>query len=214
LTGSRVEAELKYTALSERPLEELERAEALGAARLGSARTVAELDRYVDTADLRLAALRWACRLRWREGRTIVSLKGPAEHAAGDLLHRRQEVEGPATPGLDPAAWPPSPARDHLLAMTGGAALAERFILEQDRTERAVSLDGGRIGGLSLDRVRVVHDGREVGRMFVVELELDPSTLARGVDDAPLAEALSAVDGLEPDPFTKLERALAMLPRD
>ncbi len=213
MTGSRVEAELKYTALSERPLQELEHAGALGPAGLGACTTVTELDRYVDTADLRLAAVRWACRLRSREGRTIVSLKGPAEHEAGDPLHRRPEVEGPATPDLDPAAWPSSPAREKLLAMTGGAALVERFSLEQDRTERAVSLNGGRIGGLSLDRARVVHNGREVGRMFVVELELDPSALSQGVDHAPLAEALSKVDGLEPDPFTKLERAMAMLPR-
>ena len=214
MTGSRVEAELKYTAPSERPLEELEGAEMLGPARLGEPRTVTELDRYVDSADLRLAAVRWACRLRSREGRTIVSMKGPAEHEAGDPLHRRPEIEGPATPSLDAREWPPSPARDRLLAMTGGAALRERFSLDQERTERTVSLDGGRIGGLSLDRVGVVYDGREVGRMFVVELELAPSALAQGVDHAPLAEALAAIDGLEPDPFTQLERALAMLPRD
>ena len=214
MTASRVEAELKYTALSERPLEDLERAEVLGLARLGAARTVAEVDRYVDTADLRLASVRWACRLRSREGRTIVSLKGPAEHEAGDPLHRRPEVEGPATADLDTAEWPPSPARDGLLAMTGGAALEERFSLEQERTERAVSFDGALIGGLSLDRVRVIHRGNEVGRMFVVELELDPSALTQGVDHAPLAQALSAIDGLVPDPLTKLERALAMLPRD
>jgi len=214
VTGSRVEAELKYTATSERPLEELEQAEVLGPARLGVPRTVNELDRYVDTVDLRLEAVRWACRLRAREGRTIVSLKGPAEHRPGDPLHRRPEVEGPATPSLDAWEWPPSPARDRLLAMAGGAALEERFSLEQDRTERSVSLDGGRVGSLSLDRVRVVHDEREVGRMWVVELELDPSALTQGVDYAPLAQALSAIDGLVPDPLTKLERALAMLPRD
>lgn len=214
MTGSRVESELKYTATSERPLEELERAEELGPARLSAPRTVTEMDRYVDTVDLRLAAVRWACRLRTREGRTIVSLKGPAEHEAGDPLHRRPEVEGPATPSLNAREWPASPARDRLLAMTGSGALEERFSLEQDRTERAVSLDGGRIGGLSLDRVRVIRDRSEVGRMSVVELELDPSALAQGVDHAALARALSAIDGLAPDPLTKLERALRMLPSD
>jgi inorganic triphosphatase YgiF len=214
VTSSRVEAELKYTALSERPLEELERSGVLGAARLGAPRTAAELDRYVDTVDLRLEAVHWACRLRSRDGRTIVSLKGPAEHEAGDPLHRRPEIEGPASPTLEVGAWPPSPARDQLVAMTGGGALAERFSLEQERTERAVSVQGTRIGGLSLDRVRVMHDGREIGRMSIVELELDPQAVAHGLDHAPLAEALSAFDGLLPDPSTKLERALAMLPRD
>lgn len=213
MTPSRVEAELKYTSLDERPLQALKLAEALGPARLGVARTVAELDRYLDTADLRLAAAHWACRLRTRDGRTIVSLKGPAEHRPGDLLHLRPEVEGPADSDLDAPAWPPSPARDQLLAMTGGAPLAERFSLEQERTERDVSMEGTRIGGLSLDRVRVTHAGIEIGRMAVVELELDPGTLAQGLDHAPLSLALSAVDGLVPDPSSKFERALAMLPR-
>ena len=212
MTSARVEAELKYTALTERPLQELERAEALGPARLGVARTVAELDRYVDTLDLRLAAARWACRLRSRQGRTIVSLKGPAEHATGDPLHLRPEVEGPADSGLDPQAWPPSEARDQLLAMTGGGALLERFSLAQERTERDVSQRGTRVGCLSLDRVRVMRGEREIGRMAVVELELDPAALTVGLDHAPLAHALSAVDGLAPDPASKFERALAMLP--
>lgn len=213
MTSSRVEAELKYTALTERPLRELELAGALGPARLGVARTVAELDRYVDTLDLRLAAARWACRLRSREGRTIVSLKGPAEHASGDILHLRPEVEGPADSGLDARAWPPSAARDQLLAMTAGAPLLERFSLEQERAERAVIQGGTRVGGLSLDWVRVVRGGTEIGRMEVVELELDPGALALGLDHAPLERALSAVDGLVPDPASKFERALQMLPR-
>ena len=208
----RVEAELKFTAADERPLRELEATDELGPAVLGPPRTVAELDRYLDTADLRLAAARWACRLRSREGRTIVSLKGPAEHAPGDLLHRRPELEGPADAGLQPERWPPSAARDRLVELTGGGALVERFSLAQERTERAVRLDAGQIGELSLDRVRVVHLQVEVGRMLVVELELDPGALGAGLDPGPLALALGRVAGLVPDPASKLERALALLP--
>lgn len=213
MTSARVEGELKYTALTDRPLLELASAAVLGPARLGSARTVAELDRYLDTPDLRLAAARWACRLRLRDGRTIVSLKGPAEHRPGDLLHLRPEVEGPAEAGTDPTAWPPSVARDQLLAMTRGVALMERFRLEQQRTERSVSVGETRIGSLSLDRVRVMLGEGEIGRMAVVELELEPEALAEGLDHTPLSQALSAVDGLAADPSSKFERAVAMLPR-
>lgn len=213
MTSARVEGELKYAALSERPLRELASTEVLGPARLGSARTVLELDRYLDTPDLRLAEARWACRLRLRDGRTIVSLKGPAEHLPGDLLHLRPEVEGPAEPNAAPMAWPPSAAREQLIAMTRGAALVERFSLEQERTERSVSQGGTRIGSLSLDRVQVMLDDGEIGRMAVVELELEPDALADGLDYAPLARALSAMEGLVPDPSSKFERAIAMLPR-
>jgi hypothetical protein len=48
--------------------------------------------------------------------------------------------------------------------------------------------------------------------MFVVELELDPAAVDDGFDPAPLAAALLAVDGLLPDPESKLGRALRMLP--
>jgi inorganic triphosphatase YgiF len=208
VTSPRVEAELKYTALDERPLQELERAERLGAAHLGVPRRVAELDRYLDTADLRLAAVRWACRLRSREGRTVVSLKGPAEHAAGDLVHRRPELEGPADASLDPLGWPPSAARDRLLAMAGRAPLTERFQLEQERIERSVTMGGLPVGTLSLDRVRVLRGETELGTLLVVELEFEA---AGPVDDRPLAAALGQLPGLTPDPLSKFERAEGML---
>ncbi|MDP9468052.1 MAG: CYTH domain-containing protein [Chloroflexota bacterium] len=211
MTAARIEAELKFWADDEAPLRELATATRLGPAELLSARIVDEVDRYLDTADLRLATARWACRLRSRDGRTFVSLKGPSEHEPGDALHRRPEVEGPVGPGLLPRAWPPSAARDQLLAMTAGAALVERFSLEQQRTERAVLVDGARIGLLSLDRGTIVRRGVEVGRLAVVELELDPAALEKGMDHASLAVALAAVPGLVADPSSKLERALALL---
>ncbi len=212
MTAGRIEAELKFWAEDDRPLRALAIAVWLGPAQLGTPRVVDEVDRYLDTADGRLAAARWACRLRSREGRTIVSLKGPAEHEPGDLLHRRPELEGPAGDGLSPMAWPPSPARDQLVGLTGGAPLAERFTLQQERTERGVTLDGARAGLLSLDRGTILLRGVEVGRLAVVELELDPAALEVGVDHRPLAAALAATPGLVADPSSKLERALALLP--
>lgn len=212
MTEPRVEAELKYLAADERPLRELERSDRLGPAVLGPVTTVAELDRYLDTGDLHLAAARWACRLRTRGTRTVVSLKGPAEHTAGDPMHRRPELEGLANESLDPDAWPPSEARAQLLAMTGHAPLAERFRLEQERTERSVTMRGQPVGTLSLDRARVLRGDVEAGRLLVVELEFaQTGEVELGARE--LAAALSAVPGLTPDALSKLERALAMLSR-
>ena len=211
MTPARIESELKYLAADERPLLLLAEADRLGPATLGHSTTAAELDRYLDTADLRLAAARWACRLRSRDGRTLVSLKGPAEHGTGDAVHRRPELEGPANPSLEPHRWPPSGARDQLLAMAGGAPLAERFQLVQERTERSVSVRGNEIGTLSLDRVRVLERGAERGRFLVVELEFGSAT-GEVPQAGELASALGQLPGLSADPLSKLERALAMLP--
>jgi inorganic triphosphatase YgiF len=212
MTAARIESELKYLAADERPLLDLATADRLGPTTLGPSTTAAELDRYLDTADLRLAAARWACRLRSRDGRRVISLKGPAEHAAGDPVHRRPELEGPVNGSLDLHEWPPSEARDRLLAMAGDAPLVERFRLEQERTERSVSLDEVEIGTLSLDRVRVLRAGIELGHLLVVELEFGPpAEPSAGLRQ--LASALSQLPGLTADPLSKFERALAMLPR-
>jgi inorganic triphosphatase YgiF len=206
-----LESELKYRAETDATLHALASPPNLGPATLGPSHTVEETDRYLDTEGRHLARARWACRLRTREGRSFVSLKGPSQHAAGAALHLRPELEGPADGSLDPATWPPSPARDLLLGLTGGAPLSERLRLAQRRTEREVLLAGRRVGLLSLDRARVLHAGREVGVLRVVELELAPEALVGGLDPVPLERALAAIPGLTPDPASKLERALALL---
>jgi inorganic triphosphatase YgiF len=211
VTTGPIETELKFSARDAEPLHALSRMARLGPAQLGEELSVDEIDRYLDTADLRLAAHRWACRLRERRGRVVISLKGPAEQAAGDHLHLRPEVEGPGGSGVEPEAWPPSPARELLIRLADGASLRERFRLEQRRGERPVSLDGAQIGLLSLDRVRVIHGGAEVGLLLAVELELSPAALAAGLDPGALEAALATVPGLVPDPKTKLEHALALL---
>lgn len=205
----RTEVEARFRARGPDPLDALAAAPRLGSANLGPARTVDETDRYLDTADGRLEASRWACRLRARDGSVRVSLKGPP--AADDVEpwhHRRPELEGPATDELDPAGWPPSDAHDLLDALRGGVELVERLRLRQRRTERAVELDGVAVGTLSLDVVQLGGAGPDQGDLFVVELELDSAATGAEGELARFAAWLGRLPGLEPEPRTKLERAL------
>lgn len=210
-----IEVEAKFLAVDDDPLNALAGAATIGPAELGTPTTVGEIDVYLDTPDGRLAAARWACRLRDRGAGFRISLKGPAVMDTDVAwLHRRPEVEGPATASFDPADWPPSEARNRLLAMAAGGPLVERFRLLQHRTERAVTLEGRTVGTLSLDRATVARAGELLGVLHVVELELvageDPAVtpiLPR------LADALGELEGLEADRRTKLEHAEELLDR-
>lgn len=204
------EVEARFRASDPAPLAYLASVARLGSAQLGPTTKSTEVDVYLDSIDGSLSAQRWACRLRTRGERVTLSLKGPPDPATGGWLHRRPEVEGPATAERDPAGWPPSPARTMLDTLTGGAPLVERFVLRQQRVERSVNHGPRRIGTLSLDTVDVEHGAAPVGRLRVVELELAAGTADETILDA-LARGLEEVPGLEPEPRTKLERALALI---
>jgi len=209
-----IEVEAKFRADGPRPLDELARAATLGDAGLGAATSVHEVDRYLDTADGRIGAARWACRLRSRAGTVTVSLKGPAAAASGSWLHHRPEVEGPATASLDPADWPQSEARATVDRLRAGGSLVERFRLDQRRVERQVVLDGAVFGTLSLDHAVVRRGDRRAGDLWVVELEVGgDDDGAGGPALARLADALARWPGLHPDPTTKLEHAVELLER-
>ena len=206
------EVEAKFRAESAEPLIELAARPRLGRALLGTPRTVDEVDRYLDTDDGRLAAARWACRLRSREGATRISLKGPPTGAVTGWQHRRAEVEGPATDTIEPDDWPASPALELLTQLRDGRPLIERLRLYQARTERAVTLaDGASIGTLTMDRVRMTAAGADLGRLFMVELELDASSEAGEAELDGLAAELEATEGLLAEPRSKLEHALEQL---
>lgn len=206
-----LEVEARFRA-DDAALAALAAADQLGPAVLGAPTTVDEVDRYLDTAAGDLAAARWACRLRTRGGVTKISLKGPPAVAGGAAwLHRRPELEGPATDRPSPDAWPPSEARDRLTSITGGRPLTERFRLLQRRTERAVHVNGEPVGTLTLDAVRIVAGDRDLGRLRIVELEMAAGDPAAESRLAPLADALARFGGLEPEPRTKLEQAVERL---
>ena len=205
-----VEVELKYAA-DAAALATLAAAGRLGPAELGTVVVNDETDRYLDTADRRLAAHAWACRLRTRrvagEARTFVSLKGPAEAVAG-ALHRRPELEGPAIDDPDPARWAPSPARELVDRLRDGRPLVEFLHLTQRRRERAVTIGGAPIGTLSLDDVVMRRGNQELGELRVVELELTGSGVEPRLPE--LAAALERVGGLTADHRSKLEHAMAL----
>lgn len=208
----RTEVEAKFSAGDAGTLEALASMPTLGQATLGPMRRVNEIDRYLDTADGRLAERGWACRLRSRDGAWRVSLKGPpAAGGGGGPIHRRPEVEGPATDATDPADWPLSPARALLEELSEGRLLSELLVLDQVRRERSASLDGQPVATLSLDEVRVRRPGgsESHGDLRVVELEALPAAASEAFDA--LAAALAATAGLVPEPLTKLERALDLL---
>ena len=206
------EIEAKFRADDDAPLTILEQAEALGPAQLGPGRTVDEVDVYLDTERGDLGAAGWACRLRNREGRVMISLKGAAQVVGDAWLHRRPEVEGPATDALHPAHWPPSQARELVDRLRHGAALVERFTLRQRRVERRVRVEARELGTLTLDRATVEHRGHPLGRLHVVELELHGSSTPNDQRLlGELAASLDAVPGLVAEERTKLERALELI---
>lgn len=211
----RTEVEARFGSEDAVPLDLLARRPTLGRASLGPGVTVAEIDRYLDTEDGRLAAARWACRLRTRGAETRLSLKGPpADSGTPDgggvpaWRHRRPEVEGPATADIEPEAWPTGPARALLDRLREGADLHEQLRFDQERTERPVRVDGRRLGTLTLDRVAMTSEGRDLGRLHVVELELDDATTDGLAVLDELAAELAAVPGLSPEGRSKLEHAL------
>ncbi|MCU0483375.1 MAG: CHAD domain-containing protein [Chloroflexi bacterium] len=205
-----MEVELKYQVLEPETGERLLRARSIAGFRpRGRVRPVATEDRYLDTADGSFGHARIAVRLRTTAVGRVLTIKG--ETTTDGALHRREEREGPAGDGLDPAAWPESDARSLLMALAGDAPLHEVVGLRQARRYRVLADGTGTEVELALDQVEVVAGERSLATFTELELELkagDPERLAA------LRDALAVEAGLEPLTTSKLERALAALAAD
>ncbi|MFI5291433.1 MAG: CYTH domain-containing protein, partial [Candidatus Limnocylindrales bacterium] len=218
MTGTSLEVELKYAVRDHDAVERLLDGDRLGDLVVGPWTVIELLDRYVDTADLRLETEGWNARLRTTETGTTIDLKSLDDVAVepeadrrptNASLRRRIEWTGPATADLDRGAWPESAARARLVALTGDAPLEERFALRQVRRERELRGTTG-WAVLSLDDVAVEHDGRSIGRFGALEIEM------RGGDDRLLDQVASLLESsgvVDDAPASKLEAALDILAR-
>lgn len=218
MTGTPVEVELKYAVEDPAAVERLLDGDRLGELVLGTWSVIELVDRYLDTADLRLEAAGWNARLRTTDEGTTIDLKSlddvpvepdPGRRPQGSSLRRRIEWSGPATPSLDRESWPESAARARLAAIVGDAPLEERFTLRQTRREREMRGTAG-WAVLSLDEVGVEHADRAVGRFGALEVEM------RAGDDRLLDEVAALLEGsgaVGDAPASKLEAALSILAR-
>jgi triphosphatase len=155
-------------------------------------RTLEITDRYFDTADLALKEAGYGARLRAVGSDTSLTVKATIE--VGDGLHRRLELEAPATRNLLPAEWPESEARSRLMEVVGERRLVELFVIGQQRRERAVVLVGA-TAVASLDEGEVDYLGVPAGELRHFEIELRVGdvdalrALARRVTGTGLARA-------------------------
>lgn len=207
-----VEVELKYRVGALEAGERYLAVDELGGFRpTGPLRTERVEDRYVETTDGRLSAAGYAARLRITAAGTTISLKATGRGDGG--LHRRVELEGPAS-GTNPVSgWPASDARALVLDLVGDERLVEVVTIRQLRRKRDLHREDGDDGPaveLSLDEAEVVAGGQVVDRFVELEVEL-----VRGDEAAlsPIATVLEADPALAPAVVSKLEAALAAIGR-
>jgi CHAD domain-containing protein len=201
-----MEIEAKFAVPGRVVYRRLARLRSLAGYRLAPRGVTAVTDRYCDTADGRILAARYACRVRSEGDGFLATLKGLG--GASGAVHRREEYEvGLPLWEADPAAWPASPTRNLALELTGGGRLAPLFELTQRRA-RADVLDGDRlVAELSLDAVRVAIGPRP---MYYYELEVELRPAGAEADLARLTGELSQVWALQSEPASKFERGLAL----
>ena len=205
-----MEIEAKFVVPNRQVYRRLARLRSLAGYALVSVGSAQVTDEYFDTADRRLLAAGYACRLR-REGDTFVAtLKGLG--GVEGAVHRRAEHEVRLEAWTSDAnTWPESPARALALELTGGAHLERLFSLTQVRS-RADLMDGGRrVAQFSLDAVQVTI-GERPASYYELEVELAPA--GAETDLGAVAAELATAWGLASEPRSKFERALALLDSD
>jgi CHAD domain-containing protein len=206
-----MEIEAKFAIPDRTVYRQLARLRALARFTIRPTRVSQISDRYFDTADGRLRAGGYACRLRTEGDVIVATLKGLG--GAAGAVHRRAEEEVRlAQWSPDPAAWPESAARTLALELTGGAALAPLFDLTQRRARADVLEGERRVAELSLDHVRTELTGlRRPVRSAYYELEVELAPAGHEADLAEVAAELANTWSLQGEARSKYERALDLL---
>ena len=201
-----MEIEAKFVVPDEETFRRLQAADSLAGFALSAGRVKQVQDTYLDTTERLILAAGYACRQREQgdEG-VLATFKGLG--GAEDTVHRREELQVLLPSAAPPAEWPASPVRDRVLQLIGDASLIPLFDLQQTRVVRQAKQGERLVAELSLDDVHLVAGGREQA-YFELEVELAP----QGTEDdlSVLVACLKSEWGLEPEPRSKFERALAL----
>jgi len=201
-----VEIEAKFLVADEETLTRLEVADELASFQLLPGRLLEVRDVYLDTDDRRLLAAGYALRKRRQNGNYLLTFKGLS--ALEGAVHRRREFEAQLPEDAPQERWPSEEMRELLDRIAKGQELLPIVVLNQTRTVRPIRKGGTVVAELSLDRVRF-SEGDKQQRLFELEIELK----GQGTDEdlRALVGALASHWPVQPEPYSKLERALALL---
>lgn len=201
IESKKVETEAKFIVPDRATFTALKQTAKLGEFQLQPVGTKTVTDRYLDTADRRLFAAGFACRIRLANQKQTLTLKSltPAE----GNIHRRQEISAEVS-SERPQAWGQSEAKETVLEIIGEKALQNLFTIHQTRHQFHVLLANEPVIEFSLDEVALNPTGH------VDYFELEAELLKAGTEAhlQQFTHALQARWNLPPAGQSKFERAL------
>jgi len=161
-------------------------------------------DTYFDTADWRIHAARYTCRVRNKGGSSELTLKAMAE-AEGSMRSRRELTE-PISVGTQSPVFAPGPAGQLIRNVAGKRPVMPIFSLHTHRQTFALADEGGTIGEIAVDETMVPVAEAEPRRFSRVEVEVDADAVERA---RRFVDVLVAATNLTPAGTSKFEAALA-----
>jgi inorganic triphosphatase YgiF len=204
-----MEIEAKFALPDVETWRRLQAADSLAGFALSASRVKRVRDTYLDTAERKILAAGYACRWREQSDSILITLKS-LDDSQG-TIHRREELEVklPSEQSQIPVGeWPASPARERLTQWIGQSPLTPLFELQQTRIVRNVTQGKRLVAELSLDDVCLtVSDRRQAYRELEVELKPEGNE----ADLMSLVACLRDEWGLQSEPRSKFERAMAFL---
>lgn len=199
-----MEIESKYTTSREQ-YEKLLKTYALGQYSLKDIEEQNLTDHYMDTDEYDIKKSGHACRIRIKNRRWTLTLKGLG--GVDGIIHQREEHETEIEPYTSPEQWPDGSTENLVRALINSRPLEELCIIHQKRIKRAVYHNQRHVGEMSLD---VVEMGKEDISSIIYEIEIELQNDGTLEDLKTLDTILQTYD-LIPEPRSKFERAMEQI---
>lgn len=206
-----METEAKFSIPDGLTARQLKRIMLLNGFRLGAGQTIRVRDTCFDTRARHLLAARNVLRVRHRsDGKTIVTLKAPAERRGA--IHRRPETEVETdfvrTPRELSGENLPKRIYKLIAPLIGNEPLHPLLVISQTRYIRVLRHGQRVIGEWSVDHVTL---GAGARRHKFYELEIELKKSGTEAELARIIEAFPQRWKLQPQPKSKFERALELM---
>ena len=200
-----METEAKYAFPDAALLEQLKELNRFGRYHIKRIADLNVTDTYFDTADRRIQAEGYACRLRQTANESLLGVKSLGNHQDG--IHQREEYEQEMQQMVPVSEWPVGKAQDLLRPLVGERSLEALCVLRQHRIRSEV-FDAERfVGELSLDTVTAEYRDQK-HTFFEAEVELEEHGT---LDDLHALGHVFEGFGLQPESRSKLEHAQELL---